>query len=174
MLVSGIIILIIDFLMRKIHDAGWLEGKLDTAFRQGNTLLSTTSTRTLPNPLSSGQLYVGPGEQGIPASDCDFLARGGSLAYLHMFIEDPYALSQEEDDIEPRPTEDIDAFITVSINGAPFIERMPLHPMPANTNIDLAEALASIKPLQPLDIISINLDGGENMYRSVLVGYGVM
>lgn len=128
----------------------------------------------LPDPICTGQLYVSPDLQETPVSDMDFVARGGKLAYMHAYIEDPFALMTTEEATELRPTDDTDSYLTMCINGVAFVKLMPLTGLPAHTNINLVQGLTGLPNLQPLDVLSVTLTGGENMYRCVAIGYGVL
>lgn len=132
-----------------------------------------STTKKMHDPIGSGQLYVSPFSEGQTVSDFDFVSRGGKLGYLQMFIDDPYVMSTSEEARELRPTEGIDCFVTLSVNGVSFLHRMPIHHFPSFTNIDLSSAVCSLPELSPMDVISLSLTGGDEIYRGVGVGYGI-
>lgn len=67
----------------------------------------------LQDPDHIGQLCVGPEDQGHNSKAFDFVARGGRLAYMHIFLLDPFDVDASEL-VEARPTELTDSFITIS------------------------------------------------------------
>ena len=136
------------------------------------SMQSKCSVKELQDPDCVGQLFVGPDDQGYETNDYDFVHRGGRLVYMNLYITDPFDEAPELD--EARPTELTDSFITISRNGEAFIRKMPIHSLPSKTKLDLSRALDNSPMLQPLDILSIEITGEENMYRSAGLGYGVI
>ena len=132
-----------------------------------------SNIKKLQDPVGSGQLYVSPFNEGNTVSDFDFVSHCGKLTYLQMFIDDPYVMSTTEQAREMRPTEGIDCFVTLSVNGVPFLHSMPIQHFPAFTNIDLSSAITTLPELNAMDVISLSLKGGDEIYRGVGVGYGI-
>jgi hypothetical protein len=165
-LIIACIIMITSLLVHEIVT------KLLTHYPNGLSMLRTDGN--MPDPTASGQSYVGPDAHGLPVTDMDFVSCGGRFVYLHIFIEDLFAHIREEDMLAPRPTDDTECFLTLSINGTPFLDRMALNDLPTGTNIDLQQAIRNVDTLRPLDVFSVTITGGENMYLGVGVGYGIL
>jgi hypothetical protein len=122
----------------------------------------------LENPTTTGLLRVGPSSTRHHTSDVHFMSQGGRLAYLHLYINDPYDGTSHTAQSIPE------CKLTICINGEPLVTNLNIHEMQARTNLDLSQALSNTNILYPMDVISAELSGGLDMYQCVAIGYGLL